>query len=69
MRNSLLDRRRLLLAAVAASLAPLASRPGRAAPSAEAAQSLIEQVSAEVLAILSDQGLSDRQKFDALVRV
>ena len=69
MRNSLLDRRRLLLAAVAASLAPLASRPGRAAPSAEAAQSLIEQVTAEVLAILSDPGLSDRQKFDALVEL
>jgi phospholipid transport system substrate-binding protein len=44
-------------------------RTGRAAAGAEAAQSLIEQVSAEVLAILSDQGLSDRQKFDALVRV
>ena len=67
MRNSLFDRRRLLLAALAASLVPLGGRPGRAAPSAEAAQSLIAQVSAEVLAILSDPGLSDRQKFDALV--
>jgi phospholipid transport system substrate-binding protein len=69
MRNSLFDRRRLLLTAVAASLVPLGSRPGRAAPGAEAAQSLIEQVSAKVLAILSDAGLSDRQKFDSLVEV
>ena len=69
MRNSLFDRRRLLLAAAAAGLVPLGWRPGRAAPSAEAAQTLIEQVSAEVLAILSDSGLSDRQKFDALVEL
>ncbi|MGH6895313.1 MAG: MlaC/ttg2D family ABC transporter substrate-binding protein [Geminicoccaceae bacterium] len=61
------DRRRALLVPLAASLVPLGWRMGRAAPSAEAAQSLIEQVSAEVLAVLSDQGLSDRQKFDALV--
>jgi phospholipid transport system substrate-binding protein len=61
------DRRRTFLAVLAASLVPLGWRAGRAAPSAEAARSLIEQVSAEVLAILSDQGLSDRQKFDALV--
>jgi phospholipid transport system substrate-binding protein len=69
MPNSLFDRRRALLVALAASLIPLGWRPGRAAPSAEAAQSLIEQVSAEVLAILSDPGLSDRQKFDALVEM
>jgi phospholipid transport system substrate-binding protein len=69
MPNSLFDRRRALLVPLAASLIPLGWRPGRAAPSAEAAQSLIEQVSAEVLAILSDPGLSDRQKFDALVEM
>jgi phospholipid transport system substrate-binding protein len=69
MPNSLFDRRRALLVPLAASLVPLGWRPGRAAPSAEAAQSLIEQVSAEVLAILSDPGLSDRQKFDALVEM
>ena len=67
MPSNLLDRRRALLVAVAAGLVPLGWRRGRAAPSAEAARSMIAQVSAEVLAILSDQGLSDRQKFDALV--
>jgi len=67
MPSNLLDRRRALLVAVAVGLAPLGWRRGRAAPSAEAARSMIAQVSAEVLAILSDHGLSDRQKFDALV--
>jgi phospholipid transport system substrate-binding protein len=67
MPTSLFDRRRVLLVPLAASLAPLGARRGRAAPSAEAAQGLIEGVSAQVLAILSDQGLSDRQKFDDLV--
>jgi phospholipid transport system substrate-binding protein len=67
MPNDLLDRRRVLLAPLAASLAPLGGRCARAAPSAEAAQGLIEQVSTRVLAILSDQGLSNRQKFDDLV--
>jgi phospholipid transport system substrate-binding protein len=66
MPSNLFDRRRALLVPLAASLA-LGWRPGRAAPSAEAAQSLIDQVSVKVLAILSDQGLSDRQKFDDLV--
>src|SRR5918994_782317 len=69
MPSSQFDRRRALLVPLAASLVLLGGRPGFAAPSAEAAQSLIEQVSAEVLGILSDQGLSDRQKFDALVEV
>jgi phospholipid transport system substrate-binding protein len=67
MPSDLLDRRRALLVALAASLLPLGWHTVRAAPSAEAAQSLIEQVSGEVLAVLSDQGISDRQKFDALV--
>jgi phospholipid transport system substrate-binding protein len=54
---------------MAAFLLPLAWRPAAAAPSAEAAHSLIDRVSTEVLSILSDQGLNDRQKFDALVQV
>jgi phospholipid transport system substrate-binding protein len=61
------DRRRLLLALLAAGLLPLGWHVTRAAPSVEDARTLIEQVSAKVLAILSDQALSDRQKFDALV--
>jgi phospholipid transport system substrate-binding protein len=65
--NDLFDRRRALVVALAAGLVPLGWRTGRAAPSAEAAQSLIEQVSTQVLTILSDQGLSNRQKFDDLV--
>jgi phospholipid transport system substrate-binding protein len=64
---SLFDRRRALLLSVAAGLAPLSWRAGHAAPSAPEAQALVEGVSANVLAVLSDQDLSDRQKFDALV--
>jgi phospholipid transport system substrate-binding protein len=67
MSNKLLDRRSLLFLTVAASLVPLGSSASLAGPSAADAQRLIEEVSAEVLAILSDQGLSDQQKFDALV--
>jgi phospholipid transport system substrate-binding protein len=67
MPSSLFDRRRVLLVPLAACLVALGGRRGRAAPSAEAAQSLIEEVSTQVLAILSDQGLSNRQKFDGLV--
>jgi phospholipid transport system substrate-binding protein len=62
-----LDRRSLLLATLVAGLLPLGWRAAGAAPSAEAARGLIEEVSAEVLAILSDEALADRQKFDALV--
>lgn len=61
------DRRRLLLALLAAGLLPLGWHVTRAAPSVEDARTLIEQVSGKVLAILSDQALTDRQKFDALV--
>jgi phospholipid transport system substrate-binding protein len=68
MPSSQFDRRRALLAPLAAG-GVILWRTGRAASGAEAAQSLIEQVSGEVLGILSDQGLSDRQKFDALVEV
>jgi phospholipid transport system substrate-binding protein len=67
MPSSQFDRRRMLLVPLTAGLAPLGWRRGHAAPSAESARSLIAQVSAQVLAILSDQGLSDRQKFDGLV--
>jgi phospholipid transport system substrate-binding protein len=48
-------------------LLPLAWRPVDAAPSAESARALIEEVSAEVLTILSDPSRGDRQKFDDLV--
>ena len=61
------DRRRLLLALLVAGLLPLGWHVTRAAPSVEDARDLIEKISAKVLAILSDQALSDRQKFDALV--
>jgi phospholipid transport system substrate-binding protein len=62
-----IDRRRLLLVLLAAGLLPLGWHVTRAAPSVEDARALIEKVSAKVLAILGDQALSDRQKFDALV--
>jgi phospholipid transport system substrate-binding protein len=68
MPSSQFDRRRALLVPLVAAVS-LGSRTARAAAGAEAAQTLIEQVSGEVLGILSDQGLSDRQKFDALVKV
>jgi phospholipid transport system substrate-binding protein len=64
-----LDRRHLLLALLATGLLPLGWHVTRAAPSVDDARTLIEKVSAEVLAVLSDQALSDRQKFDALVKL
>jgi phospholipid transport system substrate-binding protein len=69
MPTSAFDRRRLLLALTAGGLLPLGWRAAGAAPSADAARALIEDVSAKVLAILSDQALADRQKFDALVEL
>jgi phospholipid transport system substrate-binding protein len=63
------DRRRLLLALLAVGLLPLGWQVSRAAPSVEDARTLIEKLSAEVLAILSDQAITDRQKFDALVKL
>ena len=69
MPTSPFGRRRLLLSLLAAGLLPLGWRAAGAAPSAEDARALIEQVSAEVLAILSDPALADRQKFDALVEL
>ena len=61
------DRRRMMLALLVAGLLPLGWHVTRAAPSVDDARDLIEKISAKVLAILSDQALSDRQKFDALV--
>ena len=67
MPTSPFDRRRLLLTLLAAGLLPIAWRAAGAAPSADQARALIEGISAEVLAVLSDDDLGDRQKFDALV--
>ena len=67
MPTSAFDRRCLRLALLAILLLPLAWRPVDAAPSAESARALIEEVSAEVLTILSDQSRGNRQKFDDLV--
>jgi phospholipid transport system substrate-binding protein len=64
---SAFDRRRLLRALLAFLPLALAWRPIDAAPSADSARALIEEVSAEVLTILSDQSRGNRQKFDALV--
>jgi phospholipid transport system substrate-binding protein len=64
-----LDRRSLLLATLMAGLLPLGWGAAKAAPSADAARTLIEEVSASVLAILSNRSLADRQKFDALVEL
>jgi phospholipid transport system substrate-binding protein len=67
MRTSALDRGLARLSLLAILLLPLAWRPLEAAPNPESARALIEEVSAEVLTILSDQSRGDRQKFDALV--
>jgi phospholipid transport system substrate-binding protein len=67
MPTDALHRHGLPLALLAILLLPLAWRSVEAAPSAESARALIEEVSAEVLTILSDQSRGNRQKFDALV--
>jgi phospholipid transport system substrate-binding protein len=69
MPTSPFDRRRLLVTMLAAGLLPLGWRAAGAAPSADGARAMIEEVSAKVLAILSNDGLADRQKFDALVEL
>jgi phospholipid transport system substrate-binding protein len=65
--TSAFARRGRWLPLLAILLLPLAWRPVDAAPSAESARALIEEVSAEVLTILSDQSRGNRQKFDDLV--
>jgi phospholipid transport system substrate-binding protein len=69
MPTSVFDRRRLRLFLLAILLLPIAWRPVDAAPSADSARALIEEVSAEVLTILGDRSRGNRQKFDALVVV
>jgi phospholipid transport system substrate-binding protein len=64
-----MPRRHALGLGLAAAFATLGRPAAAATPSAEAAEALIEGVSAGVLAILSDPGLSDRQKYDALVEL
>jgi phospholipid transport system substrate-binding protein len=65
--TSAFARRGRWLSLLAILLLPLAWTPVDAAPSAESARALIEEIGAEVLTILSDQSRGDRQKFDALV--
>jgi phospholipid transport system substrate-binding protein len=60
-------RRGLLLVLMTVLLLPFAWRVAAAAPSADSARALIEEISAEVLTILSDKDRGDRQKFDDLV--
>jgi phospholipid transport system substrate-binding protein len=67
MPTSALDRGVARLFLLAILLLPPAWRPVEAAPTPESARALIEEVSAEVLTILSDQSRGNRQKFDALV--
>jgi phospholipid transport system substrate-binding protein len=67
MPTSALDRGLARLSLLAILLLPAAWRPADAAPSPESARALIEEVSAEVLTILSDQSRGNQQKFDALV--
>jgi len=66
-----LPRRRLLLllATVPATawLVPRTVRHALAAPDAEAARQMVNDVGAQVIAILSDRKLSDQDKFDRLV--
>jgi phospholipid transport system substrate-binding protein len=63
-----LDRRRLLdRLRLAPVLLLLAGRSAQATVSAEAAQQMIQEVGTQVLAILRDQSLDNRQKFDRLV--
>jgi phospholipid transport system substrate-binding protein len=67
MPTSTLDRGLARLSLLAILLLPPAWGPADAAPSAESARALIEEVSGDVLTILSDPSRGDRQKFDALV--
>jgi phospholipid transport system substrate-binding protein len=63
-----LDRRRLLDGLrLAPVLLLLPGRSAQATVSADAAQQMIQEVGTQVLAILRDQGLDNRQKFERLV--
>jgi phospholipid transport system substrate-binding protein len=63
-----LDRRRLLNGLrLAPVLLLLPGRSAQATVSADAAQQMIQEVGTQVLAILRDQGLDNRQKFERLV--
>jgi phospholipid transport system substrate-binding protein len=63
-----LDRRRLLTALQLVPVALLLARSSaQAAVSADAAQQMIQEVGVQVLAVLRDQGLDKRQKFERLV--
>jgi phospholipid transport system substrate-binding protein len=63
-----LDRRRLLEGLrLAPVLLLLPGRSAQATVSADAAQQMIQEVGTQVLAILRDQGLDNRQKFERLV--
>lgn len=59
--------RRLLGALLAILMLASAWRPAEAAPSPDDARALIEEVSSEVLTILSDDSRGDQEKFDDLV--
>ena len=67
MPTSALGRGLARLSLLAILLLSPAWRPADAAPSAESARAMIEEVSGDVLTILSDPSRGDRQKFDALV--
>jgi phospholipid transport system substrate-binding protein len=63
-----LDRRRLLDGLrLAPVLLLLPGRSAQATVSADAARQMIQEVGTQVLAILRDQGLDNRQKFERLV--
>jgi len=66
-RPSRLDRRGLLAAAFGMLLAATTRRAGAAAPTAEAARGLVQEVGTKVLDVLRDDGLSDNAKLERLV--
>lgn len=67
MRNEWLGRRPLIGLALGLFLGLLAAVPVAAEPSAEAARELVKTVGEDVLDVLEDDSLSDREKFDRLV--
>lgn len=67
MRNEWLGRRPLIGLVLGLFLGLLAAVPVAAQPSAEAARELVKTVGEDVLDVLEDDSLSDREKFDRLV--